>query len=137
MSVGRGLCVCVVPPLLWAAMCITHSPWAHLLCCPWIRWAHMAVLGSAHLTPTLVFLSAAPMVPHRLTLEPGQDLTSTALVWPEQGFGAFLFQHGSERRLDTLCSRWKWEKGKGDFSFQGLPQASMSLQKASSFPQDP
>lgn len=69
----------MVPLLLWAAMCITRSPWAHLLCCPWILWAHMAVLGSAHLTPTLVFLSAAPMVPHRLTLEPGQDLISTAL----------------------------------------------------------
>lgn len=86
-----------------------------LICCacPWILWAHTAVLGPAHLTPTLVFLSAACMVPQRLTLEPGQVLTSTALVWLEQGLGAFLSQHGSERRLDTLCPGGNGKRERG------------------------
>lgn len=92
-----------------------------LICCacPWILWAHMAVLGPAHLTPTLVFLSAARMIPQRLTLEPGQDLVSAALVWSEQALGAFLSQHGSERRLDTLCPGGNGKRERGTLASRG------------------
>lgn len=127
VSVGKDLCG--TPTACEQLRALPPNPGLICCACPWILLAHVAVLGPAHPTPTLVFLLAVPIIAQSLTQEPQQDLTSTALLWTRAGTWCLLLPARIRAKTQyTLLQvrTGKWEVG----GFQGKLRASVSLQKS-------